>query len=278
VRTTVRWPNRACSILDAAKLDFYNTTHTFAWLNPHLSLTATWRGESATRVVASDPKWSKWLPSQPTSPHWYDAPRLTRLMAAHVAHAEDHGIPCPTVREFVGEFRGLSGTAKGKAICEAVGSAKESLADFHRGGEERIGSLLSAMQAMSRPIRPSELGVIGRAHLTRLWQAAGGDTRSLNYQSSALTVDGVPYVAEVAFAFAPEAEQRTLVTGLNFSPAIGGNPFRKLGPFGGLDGLLSEQWAGPEEPVVIFVHVTAPRFDFLDRGKSSVALPRAVSG
>ena len=26
MRTTVRWPNRACSILDAAKLDFYNTT------------------------------------------------------------------------------------------------------------------------------------------------------------------------------------------------------------------------------------------------------------
>jgi hypothetical protein len=41
---------------------------------------------------------------------------FSRLMAAHIAHAQDHKRPCPTVREFVSEFRGLSGTAKAKAI------------------------------------------------------------------------------------------------------------------------------------------------------------------
>ncbi len=52
----------------------------------------------------------------------------------------------------------------------------------------------------------------------------------------------------------------TLVTGLNFSPSVGGNPFHSLGPVQSLDGLLSGQLAGPGEPVIVCVHVTAPRF------------------
>jgi hypothetical protein len=76
----------------------------------------------------------KWRPSDPTSPHWYDEARLARLIAAHIAHAEDHDRPCPTVREFVSEFRGLSGTAKAKAICEAVGAPRKSLSEFYGDG------------------------------------------------------------------------------------------------------------------------------------------------
>jgi DNA topoisomerase VI subunit B len=280
VKTTVRWPNRASSILSGARDEFYNATHTFAWLNPHLTLNATWFGERCVAITSSNPTWTKWLPSQPTSPHWYDAPRLARLIAAHIAHAEDHNILCPTVREFVAEFRGLSGTAKGKAICEAVKGSGRTLAEFCGDGRDldRPTALLEAMQGMSRPIKPRDLGVIGRDHLARFVVAAGGDPDSFQYYLEEQTVGGVPYLAEVAFAHAPDAETRTLVTGLNFSPSVGGNPFHSLGPLQSLDGLLSGQLAGPGEPVILCVHLTAPRLDFLDRGKSSVALPREVSG
>ena len=280
VKMTVRWPNRASSILTGARDDFYNATQTFAWLNPHLTLTATWYGEPCVAVAASNPTWTKWLPSQPTSPHWYDAPRLARLIAAHIAYAEDHEIPCPTVREFVAEFRGLSGTTKGKAICETVEASGRTLAEFYGEGRdlERIASLLKAMQGRSRPVKPRDLGVIGRDHLACFVAAAGGDPDSFAYYLEEQTVGGVPYLAEVAFAHAPDAETRTLVTGLNFSPSIGRNPFRSLGPVQSLDGLLSGQLAGPGEPVIVCVHLTAPRLDFLDRGKSAVALPRKVSG
>jgi hypothetical protein len=62
-------------------------------------------------------------------------PCLARLIAAHIAYAEDHEIPCPTVREFVAEFRGLSGTAKGKASCEAVPKRPgRTLAEFYGEG------------------------------------------------------------------------------------------------------------------------------------------------
>ena len=111
----------------------------------------------------------------------------------------------------------------------------------------------------------------------------------------------MPYVIEVAFAYAPglaerandieeedddqwswaEIERRRerrdrvrrMVTGLNFSASVGANPFRELRDRQGLDGLLSAQYAGPDEPVIVFVHLTTPRLQFLDKGKSSVALP-----
>ncbi len=41
----------------------------FAFLNPHLSVTVDLFGSRWT-VEASDPGWSKWMPSSPTSPHW----------------------------------------------------------------------------------------------------------------------------------------------------------------------------------------------------------------
>jgi len=46
-------------------------------------------------VKASNPTWAKWLPSWPTSAHWYDKSRFRRYMAAHIANRGN-----VTVREF----------------------------------------------------------------------------------------------------------------------------------------------------------------------------------
>ena len=135
--------------MTAAREDFYNAAHTFSWLNPHLSLNATWFGEPCVAVGASDPTWTKWKPSQATSPHWYDAPRLARLIAAHIAYAEDHEVPCPPCGSSSPSSRGLSGTAKGKALCDAVQASGRTLAEFYGAGRdlERVAALLKAMQA-----------------------------------------------------------------------------------------------------------------------------------
>ena len=151
-------------------------------------------------------------------------------------------------------------------------------------------------------MKPKDLGIIGREHLLRRFVAAGAQEDSFDYQVNAFEHDGLPYVIEVAFAYAPgladkaeaEAEAlsgweaaevamvrewkgqdpvRRMVTGLNFSASVGANPFRELRDRQGLDGLLSAQYAGPDEPVIVFVHLTTPRLQFLDKGKSSVALP-----
>jgi hypothetical protein len=164
-----------------------------------------------------------------------------------------------------------------------------------------VAGLLDAMKGGARPVKPKDLGIIGREHLLKRFIAAGAQEDSFDYQVNAFEHDDLPYVIEVAFAYAPGLAERAIeeteyltgdededeeierrrerrdrvrrmVTGLNFSASVGANPFRELRDRQGLDGLLSTQYAGPDEPVIVFVHLTTPRLQFLDKGKSSVAL------
>ena len=75
------------------------------------------------------PDWTRWRPSAPTSAHWYNAETLQRLIGAEVAFAEDHGLSQRPVRDFIADFRGLSATAKTKAICDSLSLSRRSLAD-----------------------------------------------------------------------------------------------------------------------------------------------------
>jgi hypothetical protein len=96
-RIAVAWPDSASPIIDA-KARFLQIADDFSWINPHLTLSVDWNrgGEEIQRIAAAnDPSWRKWRPSDPTSPHWYDEVRLSRLAAAHIAHAEDHDRACP---------------------------------------------------------------------------------------------------------------------------------------------------------------------------------------
>ena len=64
---------------------------------------------------------------------------------------------------------------------------------------------------------------------------------------------------------------RQLITGVNWSPGIV-NPFRSLGYGRGLESLLAEKFAGPQEPVMILVHLACPRVTYTDRGKSAIVM------
>jgi DNA topoisomerase VI subunit B len=299
-RLTVLWPNSASSILDGAKRDFLQLADTFTWLNPHLSLALIWNGERVLTAKSTLPDWTRWRPSALTSAHWYNAESLQRLIGAEVAFAEDHGLSQRPVRDFIADFRGLSANAKTKAICDRLSLSRRSLADVVLD-PALVASLLHAMQEGSRAPKPKDLGVIGRGHLLKRFIAAGAQEDSFDYQMKAFEHEGLPYVVEIAFAYAPNLERaveeaddlfgddddngddgelepkrdrvRRMVTGLNFSASVGANPFRELRDREGLDGLLSQQYAGPNDPVIVFVHLTTPRLQFLDKSKSSVALP-----
>jgi DNA topoisomerase VI subunit B len=277
VRLTVRWPDCARSILDAVADRFLQITTAYGWINPHLHLSIDWR--RATTYTATfpptHPTWLKWSPADPTSPHWYDAERLGRLIGAKIAHAEDNDRPCPTVREFIAEFRGLAGTAKGRDICDAVGASRQSLAEFYAEGQGYVAKLLDAMKSHSRAVKPKDIGVIGRDHVEALLIDQGGEPESFAYKLDAIELDGVPYVIECAFAYCSDVDTRTKITGLNWSVSIGADPFRSIG-FGGLDALLQEQRASCNEPVIFFLHLASPRLQFTDRGKSAISLPWEV--
>jgi len=273
-RIAVQWPVSACSKLAEAKSHFLLMAEDFGWLNPHLSLSVIWNGERCVDFKASDPDWEKWRPSDPTSPHWYDPERLRRLMGAYIARDQDLGRDPRTVRDFVSEFRGLSGSAKRALVLEEAGALRMSLPEFFGDGDGgRIAELLGAMQHQTRPLKPRDLGFIGEDHLAARFQAVGADLRTFKYRRIFGETDGVPEVVEAAFGYRPNgANERRIITGINWSPAIG-NPFRSLGPYGeSLDSILSEQRAGREEPIIVVLHLARPCIDYTDHGKSAVAM------
>ena len=175
------------------------------------------------------------------------------------------------------EFCGLSGSAKQKEILEEVGAARLSLPEYFGAGDrvnnDRIAKLLAAMKDRSRPIKPADLGLIGKDHLAARFKAAGADLRTFRYRRIFGETDGVPDVIELAFGWCPDGtNERRIITGLNWSPAIG-NPFRSLGHYGeSLDSILTKQRSGRDEPIILVVHLARPRIEFTDHGKTAIAI------
>jgi hypothetical protein len=277
-RITVWWPVCACSKLRDAKSHFLQMAEDFGWFNPHLALSVTWNGEHCITFKASDPAWAKWKPTDPTSPHWYDEPRLRRLMGAYIARDQDCGREPRTLRQFVSEFRGLSGTGKQKIVLDEVGASRLSLPAFFGSGDRvnghGIAGLLAAMKQQSRPVKPIDLGLIGKDHLAARFEAAGADLRTFKYRRTMGEAEGLPDIIEAAFAYCPKGTKaRRIITGVNWSVAIS-NPFRKLGMLGeSLDTVLTTQRSGRDEPIVFLLHLARPRIAFTDHGKTTLAIP-----
>jgi hypothetical protein len=273
-RVMVRWPDLACSKLNDAKSRFLQLAEGFGWLNPHHTIEIDGEGKK-TRIEATQPGWQKWRPSDPTSPYWYDEARLARLMGAYIAKDKDLRREPRSVREFVSEFRGLSGTSKQKLVVDAVNAARVTLPVFYGNSDiNRVGirRLLAAMQKHSRPVNPKDLGLIGEDHLRARFKAAGADEKTFQYKRE--FVDGdLPQVIEVGFGYCPKGKRRQLVAGVNWSPGIV-NPFRVLGRYGqSLDTILSQQRAAdPDEPITLVIHLAIPRAEYTDRGKSALVI------
>jgi hypothetical protein len=277
-RFTVHWP--ALELLEEAGGRFQHLVRAYVWFNPHLTVRGIWLGREFINVTATDPHWEKWRPTQPTSAHWYDEQRLQRYLAAHVARDRDLG-QSRTVREFIAEFRGLSGTVLQRKILNEVGCSHQSLAAFfgvdqvNRAG---IARLLEAMKRHSKPVAPYHLGVIGAGHFKERFLAAGGAADTFKYECRKNIDDnGIPYVIEFAFGLHQaglqgDAVTREFVTGANWSAAIS-NPFRRFGNTGeGLEATLQKVRASARQPVICAAHLASAYIQFADRGKSSIIL------
>jgi hypothetical protein len=265
------WPNSPRSILAEAEDRFLQIADDFVWLNPHASLSVDWFG-NIRRTKSTDPTWAKWKPSDPTSPHWYTAAHLERLIAGYISHDADLARD-RTVREVIAEFRGLSATAKQKVVLEATGLSRAPLSQLVNGDRidrHAVEELLVAMKAQSKPVKPAMLGIIGRDHFKARFAAAGCAMESFDHRRVMEVEDDIPFVIETAFGWCPDATARRLITGVNWSPGIV-NPFRQLGRFGmSLDTVLTRQRASESEPVILVLHIACPWVEYLDRGKSAV--------
>ena len=261
---------------------FLKLAESYAWLNPHLTLRLSWNGEQVINIKASNPGWRKWLPTWPTSAHWYDKSRFRRYMAAHIANRGSI-----TVREFISEFRGMTATAKQKLVLAETGASHVSLHNYfglHKANTANIAKLLASIQKHTKPVKAAELGIIGKEHLYRMMEIAGGDPKTFTYNRTFGETNGIPRVIEFAFgihrdglAAGGRAPSRKIITGVNWSPGIN-NPFRQLGHGGvGLDAILSEVRANTSQPVIAVLHLACPRVAYTDRGKSAIVVEGDVT-
>ena len=272
---TLFWPHSASSQLAEAEGQIVSIVSQFAWLNPHAAFTLRWDGKRGLAMPATDPGWQKWLPSDPTPAAWYDRERFSRLVAACVAHDQDHG-RARTVRDFIAEFRGLSRTDVRALVLDTVGVARMSLRELFES-PALLARLLDVMTEATKPVAARDLGLLGKEHFATRFEQFGVDPETFRYRRALFDVDAVPYAVEAAFGYCPNREAHSRIVGVNWSPSLI-NPFRHLGgELDSLDALLSEQRAGRnDEPIVLALHLASPRVAYTDKAKSALVLPRPV--
>ena len=276
------WPAKACRLLDDDEGRFLPFCWDYVALNPHLALSVKLPdGESINWPEPTTPDWEKWRPTDQIPAHWYSAERLQRLIAACINRDQQNGKRVRLLREFVRDFRGLTGSAKLAAVLDELGLSRARLDMFFqddRVDHDGIARLLAAMQQHSKPVKPERLGLIGREHFGRIFAVDGADPDQVKY-SRELGHDGdLPFVVEAAFARIKDLSSTPLVSGINWSPAIG-DPFRwSAGAWShhSLRGLVRDRHILAGTPALIGVSLATPTVSFVDRGKSAAMLTRAV--
>jgi DNA topoisomerase VI subunit B len=264
----------------------------FAAFNPHATLSYLVKSDDAEEDEIY--KWThegpfkKYVPSQPTSPHWYSAESLKVLVFSHIGHAKRSpgGRDLP-LGEFVRQFQGLTSTAKAKAVVKQMGGGFTHLSDFE-GHEEKVAELLAAMKAQTKEPKAKALGFVGKEHFETFFERVYGSVIETAYVRKSNTLpSGLPFTFE--FALATLNEPGHLYCGINFSPTFG-DPLEGTtlaGPefkAAGIKGFLSAAYALPETEaawyrtpasVAVAAHIVTPAPLFLDRGKTRLDMEGA---
>ena len=145
--------------------DPHHWVRSFAAFNPHATFSYQAKIDSSeeSRIYKSthEGPFKKYVPSEPTSPHWYSPESLKVLVFSHIAHASKGGRDLP-LGEFVRQFAGLTSTKKAKAVCSQLPGFTH-LSDFEED-ENAVAELLARMQEYSRPPKASALGHVGEEH------------------------------------------------------------------------------------------------------------------
>jgi DNA topoisomerase VI subunit B len=253
----------------------------FAAFNPHA--TFNYQGKTNSSKVVEMYKstrelpFKKYVPSEPTSAHWYSPASLKTLVFSHIANARNGGRDLP-LGEFVREFQGLSRTAKAKAVGSHLPAFKH-LSDFEED-PDAVGELLARMQETSKPPKPAASGFVGEEHFRTFFESVYEVKEAKYVRRSGLLPSGLPFTFE--FALAHLEQPGHLYTAINYSPTFG-DPLGGTTLAGprfkahGIKGFLSQGHALPESDrawyfskasVAIAAHIITPAPIFLDRGKT----------
>ncbi len=254
----------------------------FAAFNPHATFRHPGKSVSSdeSKIYKStrDLPFKKYVPSEPTSPHWYSPASLRALVFSHIADARNGGRDLP-LGEFVRQFQGLTSTTKAKAVTKHLPNFKH-LSDFEDAPEKAVGELLYRMQESSKPPKPAALGFVGEEHL-RAFLESIYEVKEVKYvRKSGILPSGLSFTFE--FALATLDRPGHLYTAINYSPTFG-DPLEGTALAGpqfkahGIKGFLSQGHALPQSErawhfspasVAVAAHIITPAPIFLDRGKT----------
>jgi hypothetical protein len=278
-------PARDSPVGTTQNFDALHWMRSFAAFNPHATLCyqANDRGAKLAKIykpTCADIK--KYIPSEPTSPHWYSAASLKGLVFNHIAHARSGGRDLP-LGEFVRQFARLRSTRKAKAVTSPLVEAGFTHLSKFAEDEERVAQLLARMQAESKPPKASALGHVGEEHFRAFFEGVYAEVKEYNYvRKSGTLPSGLPFTFEFALAVLEQEEEGHLYCGINFSPTFG-DPLQGTtlaGPkfkANGIQGFLAEGYALPKTQgawyrtpasVAVAAHVITPAPMFLEKGKT----------
>jgi len=260
----------------------------FAAFNPY----ATFRYQGKTDLSEEaeiykstrEPPFKKYVPSEPTSPHWYSPASLKTLVFSHIAAARAGGRDLP-LGEFVRQFQGLTGTAKARGVCANLPAFKH-LSDFEND-PDAVGGLLVGMREATKPPKHRAFGFVGEEHFRTFFENVY-EVKEFRYvRRSGSLPSGLPFVFE--FALAHLDQPGHLYTAINYSPTFG-DPLEGTtlaGPkfkASGIRGFLAEGHALPKADrawyyasasVAVAAHIITPAPAFLDRGKTRLDMEGA---
>lgn len=185
------------------------------------------------------------------------------------------------LRDFVRTFRGLSGSAKAKAVCSRFPEVTH-LSDFEKH-EHLIAKLLETMRETVKPPSHNVLGLVGEEYYHRRFDEWYGVERFWYRKAKGELAGGLPYLFEVALAETEEIGD--LFTAVNFSPTfedpLSATKFTspEFTAYG-IRGFLNQGHALPgDNPwdmslnyTAAAVHIVTPAPVFLDRGKTRLKL------
>jgi hypothetical protein len=176
-----------------------------------------------------------------------------------------------SVQDFVGRFRGLTGSAKKTAVADAAGLTRKALRDLARGEDLDAGAvctLLDVMRQEARPVQPKALGTLGKAHLETVLRRDHGVHGAVHYRLKQLVSRGIPYLIETAYGVKADCDAGATVVGaVNWSPALDPR-------IGCLRDALEEAHVEKYDAVAVVAHVVvAGKPEFRDQSKTSLHLP-----
>jgi hypothetical protein len=265
---TVYWPDEASYNGKNAGGRFLRLLATFAAVNPHATFTCR-SGEKSRVYSATNPDWHKWHVSKPTPAHWYTPAQMRSLIAAHLNRDAK-----TTLRQFVGQFAGLSGTQKQKAVIGAanVGATLADLVTDDGIDGTAAARLLAAMREASKPPKPRTIGVIGREHLEAWIATQARHTDPMVYRVADGTLhNGLaewPYVVEVAVAVVCNDVPLQVHVAVNWSAP--------MKPLALLDAYLNRAQIEPDDPLIVVVSIAIAEAAFSDHGKSRLEIDPAL--